>query len=59
VEIKSAATFSTDFLKGIASFKKAFPNEAGGGFVVYSGESQHGVLGIELVNFLDCQSIRE
>jgi hypothetical protein len=57
VEIKSAATFTTEFLKGITAFRKVFSDEAQGGFIVYSGETQRGVSGIDLVNFRDCQTI--
>ncbi len=41
IEIKSAATISSDFKKGLNLFKKLFPNEVSEGYVIYSGDSAH------------------
>jgi hypothetical protein len=50
VEIKSAATFSMDFLKGIERFRGENPERIGAGVVLYGGEQRHFVRGIHVVN---------
>lgn len=41
VEIKSAATFTPDFLKGIDRFKAATDDDVAQGFVLYNGSEQY------------------
>jgi len=51
VEIKSANTFSVDFLKGIRRFREAAGEErVGEGFVLFNGEQVHQVQGVRVVN---------
>jgi hypothetical protein len=51
VEIKSANTFSVDFLKGIRRFKEAVGEEiVSEGFVLFNGEQSHQVQGVRVVN---------
>ena len=51
VEIKSASTFSMDFLKGIERFKQAAGEQAvGDGVVLFNGEQSHTVQGVRVVN---------
>ncbi len=41
VEIKSAATFTPDFLKGIEQFRKVAEDRCKPGFVFYNGREQY------------------
>jgi len=51
VEIKSASTFSIDFLKGIRRFTEAVGKEGvNEGFVLFNGEQRHSVQGVHIVN---------
>jgi len=51
IEIKSASTFSPDFLKGIRRFRDAAGEETvRGGFVLFNGEQSHEVQGVGVVN---------
>jgi predicted AAA+ superfamily ATPase len=51
VEIKSANTFSVDFLKGIRRFREAAGEErVGEGFVLFNGEQVHQVQGVRVAN---------
>lgn len=51
VEIKSASTFSMDFLKGIERFKQAAGEQAvGDGVVLFNGEQSHTVQRVRVVN---------
>jgi hypothetical protein len=52
VEIKSARTFTPEFLKGIDFFVKAAGNRAGVGTVLYDGESTFTVKGARVLNYL-------
>jgi hypothetical protein len=49
-EIKSAATFTEDFLKGIASFRKTVGAHSTAGFVLYNGKDQFKVRGTTIKN---------
>jgi hypothetical protein len=40
IEIKSAQTFHSDFLKGLEYFKKILSNRVGSSNLVYAGESE-------------------
>jgi predicted AAA+ superfamily ATPase len=50
VEIKSAATFTRDFLKGIERFRSVIGKRATGGLVLYDGRERFTVQGTEVVN---------
>lgn len=50
VEIKSAATFTPDFLKGIERFRKASGERCAGGFVLYNGRQQYKLKGTRVFN---------
>ncbi|MCP9443068.1 MAG: sugar transferase [Nitrospira sp.] len=48
VEIKSARTFSTEFLKGIERFRQVAPDgRVADGFVLFDGEQRHEIKGCE------------
>ena len=50
VEIKSAATFTPDFLKGIERFQKAAGKSCSHGFVIYNGPEEYTLKGTRVVN---------
>lgn len=51
VEIKSASTFSVDFLKGIRRFKEVAGEDiVTDGFVLFNGEQSHQVHGVRVLN---------
>ena len=50
VEIKSAATFTPGFLKGIERFRKAAGNRCINGCVLYNGQEQFTLKGIRVFN---------
>lgn len=50
VEIKSGATFTTDFLKGLERFRAAAPARVGAGAVLYAGEQPYSVRGVQVLN---------
>ncbi len=52
VEIKSARTFTPEFLKGIEHFAKAAGQRAGAGTVLYDGDSALTVKNIRVFNYL-------
>lgn len=55
-EIKSAATFHPDFIKGIRNFEKSFPELTKGKAVVYSGDTMPEFNGISIVNYCKCRN---
>jgi predicted AAA+ superfamily ATPase len=52
VEIKSARTFTPEFLKGIEHFAKAAGNRAGVGVVLYDGDSALTIKNVRVFNYL-------
>lgn len=51
VEIKSASTFSTAFLKGIQRFRQVAPEgRVAAGFVLFNGELHHEIDGVRVTN---------
>jgi len=50
VEIKSAATFTPDFLKGIERFQKVAGKSCSHGFVFYNGTEEYTLKGTRVVN---------
>ncbi|MCF8128902.1 MAG: ATP-binding protein [Deltaproteobacteria bacterium] len=50
IEIKSAATFTPQFLKGIERFRKAAGERCDNGFVLYGGERKMTVKGVQVMN---------
>ena len=52
MEIKSARTFTPEFLKGIEHFAKAAGPRAGAGSVLYDGESAFTVKNTRVFNYL-------
>jgi predicted AAA+ superfamily ATPase len=50
VEIKSAATFTYDFLKGIEQFRKVAEDRCKPGFVFYNGREQYTLKGTRVFN---------
>ena len=55
VEIKSAATFSTDFVKGLERFKALGLERVAAGVVLYNGEQEFLVRGVRVLNPLHVQ----
>lgn len=51
IEIKSAQTFHSDFLKGLDYFKKILPNRVGSSNLVYAGESEMIIKEHKISNF--------
>jgi len=52
IEIKSATTFTKDFLKGIQRFQQCLPDKVAPGTVYYNGSQEFQVNGIHVTNFL-------
>lgn len=54
VEIKSSATFSTDFVSGIRHFRSVFPDVSEPGFVFFNGEAEPNAEhdGVRIVNIV-------
>ena len=50
VEIKSAATFTEDFVKGIEHFRKTIGSRYSPGYVFYNGEKRHQFKGTQVCN---------
>ncbi len=50
VEIKSAATFTPEFLKGIESFKKAAGEQGADGLVLYNGDQTFTIKEVRIFN---------
>ncbi len=57
VEIKSAATFSTDFVKGLERFKALGLERVAGGVVLYNGEQEFTVRGVRVFNPLHVEDL--
>ena len=51
LEVKSSKTFHPDFLKGISSFERAFPELVGQKHVIYTGENLREISGVKISNF--------
>jgi len=49
-EIKSAATFTPEFLKGIEHFRKIAGNRCSNGYVLYNGHEQYTLKGTRIFN---------
>jgi predicted AAA+ superfamily ATPase len=58
-EIKSAGTFSLDFIKGLERFRALEINRVAGGAVLYNGEQQLSVRGVRVFNPLLVEDIWE
>jgi len=57
VEIKSAATFSTDFVKGLERFRALEAGRVAAGAVLYNGEEKFGIRGIRIFNPLHAKDL--
>ena len=51
LEVKSSQTFHPDFLKGINTFERAFPDLVGQKHVIYTGENLREIYGVKISNF--------
>lgn len=51
IEIKSARTFNTSLLDGIRNFSKIVQERCQGGYLVYSGDEEIKIGGIQLLNY--------
>jgi len=58
IEIKSAATVTPDFLKGIDRFKTAVRDDVAQGFVLYNGREKYSLKGTRIMNPLKHEGIR-
>jgi len=59
VEIKSAGTFSADFIKGLERFQALKTTQAAAGAVLYNGEQRLNVRGVRIFNPLLVEDIWE
>jgi hypothetical protein len=59
IEIKSASTFSTDFVKGLEHFQALDIKRVSTGTVLYNGERQFSIRGIQVFNPLTVEAIWE
>ncbi len=59
VEIKSAATFSVDFLKGLEWFQKLGIDRLAPGVVLYNGQQHFEVRGVRVFNPLEMENLWE
>ena len=50
VEIKSAETFTPDFIKGIRNFRDTVGDKFGSGVVIYNGKEEYHFKGIHILN---------
>ena len=50
IEIKSAATFTPDFIKGIERFRSTLARRSAGVFVLYDGRERLTVKGTKVLN---------
>ena len=57
VEIKSAETFNTDFMKGLEKFRSLGAGRVTAGVVLYNGEQQFGIRGARIFNPLLVEDI--
>lgn len=57
VEIKSAATFSTDFMKGLERFRALGVGRVAAGAVLYNGEQRFEIRGVRIFNPLQTQDL--
>ena len=57
VEIKSAATFSTDFVKGLERFRALGSGRVAAGAVLYNGEQRFGIRGVRIFNPLQTEDL--
>lgn len=57
IEIKSAQTFDTEFLKGINAFTKVFGNRVSSKNIVYSGDYENDGTEFNLLNYRNINSI--
>jgi len=57
VEIKSAATFSTDFIKGLEKFKALGASRLASGTVLYNGEQRFDIRGVRIFNPLHIEDL--
>lgn len=51
LEVKSSQTYHPDFLNGINSFERAFPELVGQKHVIYTGENLREIAGVKISNF--------
>ena len=59
VEIKSSATFSTDFLKGIENFRAASPDCLPDALVLYNGEQSYQVNQVRIFNGMHAELLTQ
>ena len=57
VEIKSAATFSTDFVKGLERFRALGHDRVAAGSVLYGGEQRFRIRGVRIFNPLHVEDL--
>ncbi len=57
VEIKSAATFSPDFIKGVERFRALKPDRTAPGLVLYGGEQRFSVRDVRVLNPLHVEDL--
>ncbi len=51
IEIKSALTFNSEFLKGLEYIRKIMPDKIEPGFVIYGGETEQAIRTNQIINY--------
>ena len=59
VEIKSAATYISEFLKGLRYLKKNIADLIDEGFIVYSGDTEQAIGDVQLINWKNARRVVE
>ncbi|MCP4409913.1 MAG: DUF4143 domain-containing protein [Gammaproteobacteria bacterium] len=59
IEIKSAATISTDFVKGLEKFRSLGTGRVAAGVVLYNGEQELSIRGVRIYNPLRVEDLWE
>lgn len=54
IEIKSAKTFTPDFVKGIRNFRSIIGDKCSSGIVIYNGEKEFHYKNVKVLNPLNC-----
>lgn len=57
VEVKSAKTFNSEFLKGLRFFQNLAGERAPRGYLVYGGENEQAIHSIQVINYLNASKI--
>lgn len=56
IEIKSAYSYNSEFLKKLFSFQQMVENRAPKGYLIYAGDQEQKIQSIQLINYKNCTS---